>query len=56
MDFILLILLIAVIILQVLNLIKKDDDKDIVERLGKLEKNVNADLADFKFDIKAICI
>ncbi len=51
MDFILLILLIAVIILQVLNLIKKDDDKDIVERLGKLEKNVNADLADFKFDI-----
>ena len=51
MDFILLVLLIVVIILQVLNLLKKDDDKDIVERLGKLEKNVSADLADFKFDI-----
>ena len=51
MDFILLVLLIVVIILQVLNLLKKDDDKDIVERLGKLEKNVSNDLADFKFDI-----
>ena len=51
MEYILLILLILVIILQIINLLKKDDDKDIVERLGKLEKSVNADLADFKFDI-----
>lgn len=51
MDYILLILLIVLIILAVLNLLKKDDDKDIVERLGKLEKNVSNDLADFKFDI-----
>ena len=51
MEYILLILLLLVIVLQIINLLKKDDDKDIVERLGKLEKNVNADLADFKFDI-----
>ncbi len=51
MDYILLILLIILIVLAVLILLKKDDDKDIVERLGKLEKNVSNDLADFKFDI-----
>jgi len=51
MDYVLLFLLIIAIILSALNLMKKDDDKDIVERLGKLEKNVNNDLADFKFDI-----
>ena len=51
MDYIFIVLFIVIIILQVLVLLKKDDDKDIVERLGKLEKNVNADLADFKFDI-----
>ena len=51
MEYVLLILLIAVVVLQVLNLMKKDDDKDIVERLGKLEKNVSTDLGDFKFDL-----
>ena len=51
MDYVLLLLLIVLIVLQILNLLKKDDDKDIVERLGKLEKNVSTDLADFKFDI-----
>ncbi len=51
MDYVILILLIVLIVLMVLNLLKKDDDKDIVERLGKLEKNVSNDLADFKFDI-----
>ena len=51
MEYILLILLIGVIVLQVLNLLKKDDDKDIVERLGKLEKNVSTDLSEFKFDL-----
>ena len=30
---------------------KKQDDNDFIERLGKLEKNVNSDLNDFKFDI-----
>lgn len=51
MEYVLLILLIGVIVLQVLNLLKKDDDKDIVERLGKLEKNVSTDLSEFKFDL-----
>lgn len=51
MDYIIIILLIVLIVLAVLILLKKDDDKDIVERLGKLEKNVSNDLADFKFDI-----
>jgi len=44
-------LLVVIIILQIINLIKKNDDKDLVERLGKLEKNVSRDLGDFKFDI-----
>ncbi len=51
MEYVLLILLIILIILSFLNLMKKNDDKDFVERLGKLEKNVSNDLADFKFDI-----
>ncbi len=56
MDYILLILLIVLIVLQIVNLLKKDDDKDIVERLGNLEKNVNNDLADFKFDINKFLV
>ncbi len=56
MDYVILVLLIVVIILMVLNLLKKDDDKDIVERLGKLEKNVSNDLADFKFDINKFLV
>ena len=51
MEYVLLILLILIIVLQVMSLLKKDNDKDIVERLGKLEKSVSTDLADFKFDI-----
>ncbi len=51
MDYIIIVLLIILIILAILILLKKDDDKDIVERLGKLEKNINKDLGDFKFDI-----
>lgn len=51
MEYILLFLLIILIILVLILLFKKDDDKDIVERLGKLEKSVSNDLADFKFDI-----
>ena len=51
MDYLIVVLLIVLIILAILILLKKDDDKDIVERLGKLEKNVSNDLADFKFDI-----
>lgn len=51
MEYILLFLLIILIVLVLMLLFKKDDDKDIVERLGKLEKSVSNDLADFKFDI-----
>ena len=36
MEYVLLILLIILIILSFLNLMKKNDDKDLVERLGKL--------------------
>lgn len=56
MDYVILVLLIVVIVLMVLNLLKKGDDKDIVERLGKLEKNVSNDLADFKFDINKFLV
>lgn len=51
MEYVLLILLIILIVLAVIILLKKDDDKDIVERLGKLEKNINHDLGEFKYDI-----
>ena len=51
MQYIIIGLLVVIIILQIINLIKKNDDKDLVERLGKLEKNVSRDLGDFKFDI-----
>lgn len=51
MDYVILGLLIILIVLGFLNLFKKNDDKDIVERLGKQEKNISNDLADFKFDI-----
>lgn len=51
MEYVIIVLLIILIVLVIINLLKKDDDKDIFERLGKLEKNVSGDLADFKFDI-----
>ncbi|MGN1371164.1 MAG: DNA recombination protein RmuC [Candidatus Coprovivens sp.] len=55
-DYIIFVLLIILIVLAILILLKKDDDKDIVERLGKLEKNVSSDLADFKFDINKFLV
>ena len=50
MEYVLILLLVIVIILQIITLVKKDDDSDIVERLGKLEKNVNSDLSNFKIE------
>ena len=44
-------LLVIVIILLIIVIFKKQDDNDFIERLGKLEKNVNSDINDFKFDI-----
>ena len=51
LDYILLVLLVIIIILQVINIFKKKDDNDLIERLGKLEKSVSNDMNDFKFDI-----
>ncbi len=51
MDYLIVGLLIVLIVLSIINLLKKDDDKDIVDRLFTMEKNVSNDLADFKFDI-----
>ena len=48
---VILVLLLVLIILSIINLFKKNDDNDLIERLGKLEKNVSTDLGDFKFDI-----
>ena len=50
-NYVIIALLVILIILSIINLLKRDDDKDIVERLFQLEKNLNNDLADFKFDI-----
>ena len=44
-------LLIVIVMLQLLILTKKKDDNYLIERLGKLEKNLNKDLGEFKFDI-----
>ncbi len=51
MEYLIVVLLIVLIILSIINLLKRDDDKDIVDRLFSMEKNVSNDLADFKFDI-----
>ena len=51
MDYLIIVLLIILIVLSIINLFKRDDDKDIVDRLFTMEKNVSNDLADFKFDI-----
>lgn len=51
MEYIILILLIVLIVIGVLLLTKKGNDRDLVERLAKLEKSVTDDLNDFKFDI-----
>ena len=51
MDYIIIGLLVILIIIGICLLLKKKDDTELIERLGKLEKNINADLGDFKFDI-----
>jgi len=50
-NYIIISLLVILIIIGIINLFKKRDDNDLIERLFTLEKNVNSDLADFKFDI-----
>ena len=53
-DYILIALLAIIIILQIINIFKGKDDNDLIERLGKLEKNVNGDINNFKFDISKL--
>ena len=50
-NYILIALLVIIIILQIINIFRKKDDNDLIERLGKLEKSVSNDMNDFKFDI-----
>jgi len=50
-EYILYIFLGIIIVLEIINLFKRYNDNDLIERLGKLEKNVNNDLNNFKFDI-----
>ena len=56
MNYIIIGLLLVLIILNIIQLLKKKDDNEFIERLGKLEKNINADLGDFKFDINKFLI
>ncbi len=56
MDYIIIALLVILIIIGILNLFKRKDDNDLIERLGKLEKNINSDLGDFKFDINKFLV
>ena len=51
MEYIILALLIIIVVMLLFILTKKNDDKDMLERIGKLEKSINKDLGDFKFDI-----
>ena len=50
-NYVLIALLVIIIILQIINIFRKQDDNDLIERLGKLEKSVSNDMNDFKFDI-----
>ena len=56
MDYVIIALLGILIILSIINLLKKKDDNDLIERLGKLEKSINSDLGDFKFDINKFLV
>ncbi len=55
-DYVIIGLLVVLIIISLINLFKKKDDNDLIERLGKLEKNINSDLGDFKFDINKFLV
>lgn len=50
MQYVILGLLVLAIVLLVINLFKKNDNIDIVDRLGSLEKSFTKDLGDFKYD------
>lgn len=50
MDYILLGLGILIVVLEIVSLLRKNDNMDVVDRMSSLEKNVTKDLGDFKYD------
>ncbi len=48
MEYIIIGLLLVLIILIVMVLVRKNDDKDMIERLGRFEVNVTKEIGDFK--------
>ena len=50
MEYIIIGLLVVIIIINVINLFKKNNYMDIVDRMSALEKNVTKDIGDFKYD------
>ncbi len=50
MQYIIIGLLIVVIILLIVSILKKNDNIDIVDRMGSLEKSFTKDIGEFKYD------
>lgn len=53
MEYIILALLIVIVVLLIVLLFKKNDNIDIVDRIGTLEKSFTKDIGDFKYDFAA---
>ena len=51
MEFVIIILLIAVLIISVISLMKNINESNITERLGKMENSMTKELGDFKNDL-----
>ncbi len=51
MDYVIIILLVAILIVTVISLFKNINESNITERLGKLETNMVKEINDFKFDL-----
>lgn len=43
-------LLVVVIVILIIILVKKNDNIDVVDRMGSLEKNITKEIGDFKYD------
>lgn len=52
MEYIIITILAIILILQIINMIKNNNESNITERLGKLETNVVKELGEFKSDLK----
>ncbi len=51
MDYVILGLLVFVIIILFIILTKKNDERDLIERLGRVETNINKEVSSFKYEI-----